>query len=81
LYNFTDKLQEIDPDLYNAIQQRMYAEIMFLWQSGFISMDVTLSNPIIKITDKALDKEALDKLPEQIKANLIALIKSMSEEL
>lgn len=81
LYKFTDKLQQIDPDLYDAIRQRMYGEIMFLWQAGFISMDVTIDNPIVKLTDKAFDKEALEELPEQIKGNLIALIRSMSEEL
>ena len=81
LYKFTDKLQETDPDLYDAIRQRMYGEIMFLWQAGFIAMDVTVDNPIVKLTDKAFDKEALEELPEQIKANLIALIRSMSEEL
>jgi hypothetical protein len=81
LYKFTDKLQEIDPDLYNAIRQRMYSEIMLLWQSGFITMDVTVDNPIVKLTDKAFDNEALNELPEQIKANLIALIRSMSEDL
>jgi hypothetical protein len=36
--------------------------------------------PIV-VTDKAFDKEALEELPEQIKANLIALIRSMSEDL
>lgn len=81
LYKFTNKLQQIDPDLYDAIRQRMYGEIMFLWQAGFIAMDVTVDNPIVKVTDKAFDKEALEELPEQIKANLIALIRSMSEEL
>jgi hypothetical protein len=44
-------------------------------------MDVTVDNPIVKLTDKAFDKEALEELPEQIKANLIALIRSMSEDL
>jgi hypothetical protein len=81
LYKFTDKLKDIEPALYEAIQKRMYREIMILWESGFVTMDVTEDNPVVNLTDKAFDKDALDKLPEQIRANLIALMKSMSEEL
>jgi hypothetical protein len=81
LYKFTNKLKDIEPGLYEAIQKKMYREIMLLWESGFITMDVTAENPIVMLTDKAFDKDALNELPEQIKANLIALMKSMSEEL
>ena len=81
LYKFTDKLKDIEPGLFDAIQKRMYREIMLLWESGFVTMDVTEDNPVVNLTDKAFDKDALDKLPEQIRANLIALMKSMSEEL
>jgi hypothetical protein len=79
LYKFTDKLQDIDVDLYNAIRQKMYEEIMFLWQKGFISMDITVNNPIVRLTEKAFDKDEVDSLPEDIKANLLAFIRSMSE--
>jgi hypothetical protein len=79
LYKFTDKLQDIDADLYNAIRQKMYEEIMFLWQKGFISMDITVNNPIVRLTEKAFDKDEVDNLPEDIKANLLAFIRSMSE--
>jgi hypothetical protein len=79
LYKFTDKLKDIDADLYNAIRQKMYEEIMFLWQKGFISMDITVNNPIVKLTDKAFDKDEVENLPEDVRANLLAFIKSMSE--
>ena len=81
LYKFTDKLKDIEPALYIAIQKKMYREIMILWESGFVTMDVTDDNPTVNLTDKAFDKDALNELPEQIRANLVALMKSMSEEL
>jgi hypothetical protein len=80
LYKFTDKLQDIDINLYNAVRQKMYDEIMFLWQKDFISMDVTVNNPIVRLTEKAFDKNAIEELPEDVKANLLAFIKAISEQ-
>jgi hypothetical protein len=42
-------------------------------------MDITVNNPIVRLTEKAFDKDEVDNLPEDIKANLLAFIRSMSE--
>jgi hypothetical protein len=80
LYKFTDKLKDIDPEIYNSVIQMMYREIIFLWENGFISMDITASNPSVTLTDKASDEEAIKTLPESMQLNLLAVIKSIMEQ-
>jgi len=80
LYKFTDKLKDIDPQIYNNVIQMMYKEIIFLWENGFISMDITAANPLITLTDKASDSEAIDGLSESARLNLFAVIRSIVEQ-
>jgi len=80
LYKFTDKLKDLDPDLYANIIQIMYKEIIFLWERGFISMDITSNDPKVTLTDRAFDSEEINKLPESTKLNLIAIIRSITEQ-
>ena len=49
LYNFTDKLASINPELHKDISLHLYTETMYLWSHGFLDMDITSSNPIIKL--------------------------------
>jgi len=80
LYKFTDKLKEIDEEVYNNVITMMYREIIFLWENGFISMDITASDPSVTLTDKASDPEAIRALPESMRLNLIAVIRSIMEQ-
>jgi hypothetical protein len=80
LYKFTDKLKDIDPELYKNIIQVMYKEVLFLWETGFISMDITSNDPVINLTQKAFDKNSTDLLPESTKINLFSIIKSIQEQ-
>ena len=80
LYKFTDKLKEIDEEVYNNVITMMYKEIIFLWENGFISMDITENNPSVTLTDKASDPEAIRALPESMRLNLLAVIRSITEQ-
>jgi hypothetical protein len=65
LYNFTDKLADVMPDLYNEHMNSVNSEIMYFWQHGFLSMnDITEKNPIIRLTNKAFDNVEILKLPK-----------------
>ena len=75
LYNFTEKLQELYPSLYREAQTYFSNEMMFLWENNFLEMDVTENNPLVKITEKALDKEEVEKLNPEIKATLKEVIR------
>lgn len=66
LYRFTDKLKEVDPDLYKSYLASVHQDVMYFFERGFLDMsDITSSNPIIKLTDKAFDREALKSLTDE----------------
>jgi len=62
LYNFTDKLAKVNPELHKDVSLHFYNEMMYLWSHGFIDMDITSSNPIINLGPKALDTQAVNLL-------------------
>lgn len=71
LYNFTNKLKEIMPELYNEHLNFVNSEIMWLWERGFVSIDdFTQDNPRVMITDKALNSEEISKLPKDRQRSL-----------
>lgn len=66
LYNF----KNIDdyPDIHDAWEEAFHRELMFFWQEGFIDMNVTALNPVIRITPKGVSDAAINSLsPEQRK--------------
>ena len=66
LYRFTEKLKDVDPDLYKSYLASVHEEVMFFFERGFLDMlDITSTNPIIKLTDKAFDQEALSTLTKE----------------
>ena len=71
LYNFTNKLKEIMPELYNEHLNFVNSEIMWLWERGFVSIDdFTQDNPRVMLTDKALNSEEILKLPKDRQRSL-----------
>lgn len=64
LYSFTPKIKELRPDLYDAHLNHVNSELMRLWEAGFLNIDLLEDEPIVTITDKALDKNAVSTLPE-----------------
>lgn len=64
LYSFTPKIKDLNPALYDAHINHVNGELMRLWESGFINIDLLEDEPIVTITEKALDKDALSTLSE-----------------
>lgn len=79
LYGFTDKLIDVDPWLHSKFVNHFYEDMMFLWENGFITMDVTELNPIVNLTEKAFDELAVSVLEINKKQTLATLIKNMSK--
>lgn len=75
LYTFTEKLAEQYPELYNEAQTYFSKEMMFLWENNFVSMDITDSNPLVSLTEKALDKEEVSKLSPEVQAMLKEVVR------
>lgn len=79
LYGFTDKLKDVDPKLHRKFVDHFHDDIMFLWENGFVSMDVTEVNPMVTLTEKAFNEIAVASLGENAKRTLATLIKNMAE--
>jgi hypothetical protein len=75
LYNITAKMQDIHPALHDEFINYFSQETMTLWEFGFISMDVTDKNPMIRLTPKALDKDAVNKLDKEHQYTLKEIIR------
>lgn len=62
LYVRTEKLKNIDPKLDQELSSYFSETMMFLWQKGFVNMDVTKANPIITLTEKSFNQKDIDSL-------------------
>jgi hypothetical protein len=68
LYGFTPKLKEMNESLFYAIQDSINNGIMDLWADGYLDIDMLESEPIVRLTEKALDEYEIAKLdPERQK--------------
>ena len=80
MYNFTDKLLEVSPELHNEVSTYFSRETMSLWSEGFLNMDVTEKNPMVTLTEKALDDEELSKLSKENQVTLKEIIRVISSD-
>jgi hypothetical protein len=62
LYVFTPKLKEVMPELYHQHLNYVNSEIMRLWEKGFVNVDLMSENPIVTLTEKSFDENALSSL-------------------
>lgn len=65
LYQFTPKLKEIHPALYDEHVTHVNGELMRLWEKGFLDINIADENPIVKLTEKAFNEDELSKLPKE----------------
>lgn len=80
LYRFTPKLKEIMPELYNEHINMVNAEMMSLWEKGFIDIDFLQDNPTVSLTKKASDIVELSVLSDDEQWALSEIIYSMIQE-
>ena len=65
LYTFTPKIKELMPELYHEHMNHVNNELMGLWEKGFINIDLMSENPIVTLTQKALDPQEVTKLSKE----------------
>lgn len=80
VYNVTDKLKEMAPELYDSFLDMLKSSVMSLWQKGFVNMDVTLENPLVSPSELALDDSSWDMLTDEEQNTLNALMKAFRGE-
>lgn len=75
VYNFTEKLIEVSPELHKEVSLYFSRETMSLWSQGFLDMDVTEKNPLVTLTAKALDPEEVSKLSKESQMTLNEIVR------
>ena len=59
-------MKKINPLFYKEHEDSVHAETMGLWELGFLDIDVTEENPIVRLLPSAFDSEKIQKLtPEK----------------
>jgi hypothetical protein len=77
LYSFTQSAMEIIPELKKQIDEEFHSFIMFFWENGFIHMNIMLESPVVTITEKALDRAEVEKLPFEYQATLKIILDAL----
>lgn len=70
LYAFTPKVREIMPELYDDHLNFVNAELMVLWEKGFVDINFLMDDPLISLTEKSYMPEEIKKLSKQEKWSL-----------
>jgi hypothetical protein len=79
LFSFTEKLEEVSPEIFKKLTDSFQLEILELWEKGFLEVDMTLDSPMVSLTEKALDIYARSKLSEYQEATLDSVIRAMKD--
>jgi len=78
LYSFTEEAKTIIPDLRRQLDEEFYKSIVYLWERGFLEMDIDSDNPVVSLKDKALDPDAVFALPEEHRNAMMNIIDALS---
>lgn len=74
LYSFTDKAIQSDPDFFTNTMESQIRDIYALWELGFLDMNIAEENPLVRITKLALNEEAVNSLPTDLRLALQQII-------
>jgi len=77
LYSFTDKIAEIDPEIAKHSEIMFHETIAFLWEQGFLNINMADDNPLVSLTEKALDEEAVASLDINTRLALNSIIEAL----
>ena len=69
-YRFTEKLKDVNPELYGIHNQLLNVEIMALWEKGFVDMNLFEENPTVRLTKKAFNRNEVKQLNEELQSFL-----------
>lgn len=80
LYNFTDKLKDVNPLLHREVNNTLNSHIMKLWELDMVSMDILSDNPILNLTTKAFDPKLIESLEEEVSYTLKEIKRTLARE-
>lgn len=77
-------LYEVTPELVEAMPwvaeetEKMFLELLdVLWIKGFVSMNKMEENPVVRITEKALDPDEVSNLTHEERMTLYSVMEAM----
>ena len=62
LYAITSKMKYVMPDMYEDHLKVVNKDLLNLWEKGYLDIDFFLTDPIVTISEKGLDKNEVSKL-------------------
>lgn len=74
-YSFTQKIDELDAELKQRMDDIFLGECQKLWELGFINMNISEKNPVVSITSLALDEPAVARLSPALQETLEYIMK------
>ena len=80
LYNFTDKLKDVNPELHNEYSMYFTRETMALWEHGFLDINLTDANPVVRLTEKAFNTDEIAKMDKDRQYTLKEIIRIILQE-
>lgn len=80
LYRFTPKVKYLMPELYDEHLNMVNAELMSLWEKGFIDIDFLKDDPTVMLNEKAADINEVSKLSKEEQWSLAEIVRSIAEE-
>jgi hypothetical protein len=80
MYSFTEKAQEIIPNFIEKSMELFNKDIYYLWERGFLQVDMTQSNPLVRLLPKALDSDEVKTLSQQHRITLQIIIEALRIE-
>ena len=67
LYSFTPKIQQVMPELYHDHMNSVNAEILSLWERGYVDIDFLAKDPVVTLGPKSFDNTEVLKLNKREK--------------
>jgi hypothetical protein len=80
LYSLTPKIKDLMPDLYEEHLNFINADLMSLWQKGFVDVDFFSDDPLINITNKYYDEYEVAKLSKEERWSLRELKRAIESQ-
>ena len=80
MYKATDELKNINPSLSKDINDFFVSSVSKLWEKGFLDMDVTVADPMVKLAPKALNIDEIQALPENERVVMVQIIDTLHQK-
>ena len=80
LYKPTDRLKEIDSRLSDEISIYFSEVTLKLWEKGFLDMDITNEDPVVKLGPKSFDISSIKSLEKDERVVIEEIIKVLSNK-